>query len=275
MSTISVIIIVVISSLISGYLSWGIVEKKKWTLIISAIIVGSIMAYLGTVNLYMHNQFNMIENLVGSYNNSLSKSQNLISNLDDDNQKLIKLAFTDELEKVNNILEKVNEQNEIIIPKGEILNIWTKLIENSQKQFYASNLVPTKEWKYVNTDEFGIKPQVNAIKRGVDVKRINFFDKDKTEHKEGINLVHKAHQKNKIPSAQKSLESVKNNFTFNSLIEELRTADVVLVDDQILLLTTVDNNYEMEFAVLSFDKTKIKAAKSFFNKVFEDFPKRE
>ncbi len=271
MSTLSVVIIVVIASIISGFLSWGIAEKKKWTLITSAVIIGSVISYLGTINLYMHNQFNKIENLVGSYNNELSKAQNVIESLDKRNNKLTKRIFKDELNNLEYILDKISSQNEIIVEKNEILNIWTKLITNSKQSFYASNLVPPSEWQYVTSDDYGIKPQKEAISRGVDVKRINFFDEDSEIHKEGIELVYKNQSDNGIPSQKTSLKSVEDNFTFNSLIEELRTADVVLVDNEILLLTMVNKDYEMQFAVLSFDDTKISAAQKFFTKIFENF----
>jgi len=275
MNTITVLIIVVVSSIISGFLSWGINENKKWTLIVSAIIIGAVMSYLGTINLYMHNQFNKVENLVDSYDNSLSNANNAISSLDDNNKRLTKMIFTDKIEQIDLKLNKIFSENEIIIEKSDILNIWTFLIENAQVTFYASNLVPPDDWQYVNADNFGIKPQLAALNKGVDVKRVNFYDPTLSDHENGIKKVYQTQKEAGIPSDIKSIVDVYDNFTYNSIIQGLTTADVVLVDNEILLLTMVDRNYKMKYAVVCFDENRIKSARHFFQKLFENFPIEE
>ncbi len=276
MSTKIVLLIVVVSSAISGYLSWSLsVKEKKWPIVISSIIIGAIVSYVGTINLYMHNQFNQIESLVNSYNNELSNANHLINSLDDNNSDITKKIFGEKIEDINLKLNKIYTEKEIIIDKADILNIWTFLIEHSNQSFYATNLVPPKDWQYVNKDKFGIKPQLKAIKNKVDVKRINIFDPENSNHKNGIITVYENQKKAGIPSDTISIKNVLENYTYNSIIKELSTPDVVLVDNEILLLTIIDKNYEMQYAILCFDSNRIKSAQKFFKKLFEDFPEEK
>ena len=277
MSTTTVLIIVVISAIISGFLSWGILKnEKKWPLIVSAIIVGACVSYFATVNFYMHNQFNQIEELVDSYNNSLAEAKNKINSLDKNNKKITRMIFTEKIEGIDFILNRIHSSNEIIIEKSDILNIWTDLINNASHSFYASNVVPPDEWQYVNADKnYGIKPQLDAIKRGVDVKRVNLYNSNIQAHKDGINKLYNAHKEANIPSKIMSIQDIYDNFTYNSIIQVLTTEDVILVDNEILLLTHVDRDYNMKYAILCFDENRIKRAQQFFQKLFDDFPENK
>jgi len=268
MNTKTVIIIVVISSIISGFLSWGIVEKENWTLVVSATIVGASISYLGTVNFYMHNQFNKIEYLVEAYNNSLAKAKNRIDGLDKNNKKITKMIFNEELASIDLKLKKIHVNNEIVVEKSDVINIWTFLINNASRTFFASNFLPSDGWEYVNIDN-GVTLQKKAIARGVDVKRINFFDYRVDKHKEGIKTVYNKHIEAGIPSSIKSIKDL--DFTYNSIKQELTTTDVTFVDNELLLLTHMDEDFNIKYAILCFDENKIKSANLFFQKLFENF----
>lgn len=91
------------------------------------------------------------------------------------------------------------------------------------------------------------------------------------KHKIGIDSLYQFHNKNGIQSLKMSIQDLEAKYTYNSIIKELNTPDVILVDDEILLLTFVDKNYQLKSAVISFDENRIESAKIYFKKLFERF----
>ena len=196
--------------------------------------------------------------------NSLAKAKNSIDSLD---EKIVRDIFNEQIAIIDLKLKKIYSNNEIVIGKFDVIDVWASLIKKAESSFYASNLLPSYEWKHVNTDKFGIEPQKEAInKRGVDVKRVSFYYPAE-KHKNGILELYGKQKEAGIPSDIRPIEDL--NYTYNSLIQELRTADITFVDNKILLLTYLDIHYDMEYALLCFDENRIKCARIFFQKLFE------
>jgi len=275
MESILVLVVSILGGVISFLVELGIEKEYKASLLkkLSFFFIGSILSGLGTMTVFLTSDLQKLESdmvKIDKYivsTNTYSAAQQSIDNAND---PIVKLFFQERLFELEKSLREVSNQ-EIFVARNEILNTWEKLIKNSTKSVFATNLVSQDDWKFVSRDNAGLKVQEEAIKRGVKITRINFYDESVTGHKEGLESLRKLQEAIKINVYKLPISWIDNNETYNKTKQRLGTADIVIVDDEILLLTVVNpKTYKMEWATLTYNQEKILTAKNLFQKLLND-----
>jgi hypothetical protein len=170
------------------------------------------------------------------------------------------------------------------IPENEILNYWETLVNNSKKSFLAINIIP--DWSKVSRDNTGIQRQTEALKKGVNIRRIYMFGndcpKEDTNCEENIytgsmrTLFNTQKKLTELSFAGKFIQyeikknELRENPRYKIFRNKLGTDDIVIVDGEIVLLTFVDEKFQMQSAKISFQPDIVEAAKQLFDLLERD-----
>lgn len=167
------IIFAVVFAIVGSILSYLINKNddtNKFAKPALALIVSGIIGFMLPVIFFLNQQYTSLEESINSYKNSFSVAKKTIDKLDEEKYPITKSIFESKLNEFDLKFEKIATQNQIVIEKSDVLNIWNELINNAKFKFHASNVVLPEDWQYVNSNNFGVKPQLLAMKRNVDVK---------------------------------------------------------------------------------------------------------
>jgi hypothetical protein len=270
-----ILLVAIIGGLFSFLVEVGIEKEFRATMLrrISIFIIGSIISGLGTLTFFLANDFTKLHKEIKNIDEYLVTTNaysNAVRAVDNLNAPIAKFFFGERLIEIEKDLNDISNQD-IVIARSEILNNWEKLIKKAHKSVWATNLVSQDDWKFVSRDKAGLKVQEEAIKRGVEITRINFYDESVCGHKEGLASLKRLHESVNIKVYELPVAWIDNNETYNKTKQRLGTADIVIVDDAILLLTVVNpKTYKMEWATLTCNGEKILTAKNFFRKLLND-----
>lgn len=271
----TVLLIAIIGGLIAFLLELGIEKQFNVNLLkkINAMIVGAVISGIGTMTFFLANDFTKLQQdleMIDKYLIESNPYSNAVKSLDSIDKFLAKKFFESQLEKIEHSLEEISDK-EILLSRSEILNTWEGLINNAEIEILATNLVSLDDWKNVSRDNAGLAIQKEAIDRGVKITRINIYDKSVPSHKEGLDKLKELQESAGITVHNISLQYIDKNETYDHLKQRIGSFDVVIVDNQIVLLTTVNpKTYRMQWSKLTYSPQKVDLAKDLFNKLLND-----
>ena len=274
-SNIIVLLFAIIGGLVSFLLELGIEHKSSIKLAkkISAVIIGSVISGVGTMTFFLSNDFARLQqqlDLIDRYLIETGPYSKAVKTIDHIDTPLAKKFFGSRLVALEQALDEISDK-EILLSRNEILNIWEELIRSAKSEVLATNLVSQDDWKNVSRDNAGLNVQKSAIENGANITRINIYDDSLPSHKEGLDRLKELQQSIDIKVHSISFQYIDKNETYDHMKQRLGSLDVVIVDKQILLLTTVNpRTYKMEYAKLTYNPQKIAMATELFNKLLND-----
>jgi hypothetical protein len=226
-----------------------------------------------------------VDKIDGYFKNDADLYSRVVKKIGESSSKsdVRRVLLNQKLERLKSELSSL-DADYLSIPADEILNVWGTMVGNSKKQFYAINIVP--DWSKVSRDSTGIRGQKEALERGVNIKRIYVFGNDCPENMPNCEEKEYSDAMRKLFDKQSELrnETTKGQFTQyeikrNELREnpsyaefrnKLGTDDIVIVDDELVLLTVVDAKSKMLSAKVSFQPDIVNAAKQLFELLERD-----
>ncbi|MCG8096642.1 MAG: hypothetical protein JAZ17_23975 [Candidatus Thiodiazotropha endolucinida] len=274
-SNVIVLLVAIIGGLVSFLLELGIEKEFNITLVkkINAVIIGSVISAIGTMTFFLANDFTRLQqelDLIDKYlieTNPYSKAVKAIDHID---KPLAKKFFGNRLGSLEHSLNEITNK-EILLARSEILNTWEELVGSAKSEILATNLVSLSDWKNVSRDNAGLRIQKLAIERGVKITRINIYDESNASHKEGLNHLKTLQSEIGINVHNISLQYIDKNETYDLMKQRLGTFDVVIVDGEVVLLTTVNpKTYKMQWSKLTFNQRTVAMASELFNKLLND-----
>ena len=268
-----IFIVTVIGGLISLFLQLSIQGNPKIFKPIGATITGSIISAIGTTTFFLAHDLTRLREQLNSVDNYLIETDvyfKAVKAIDTMDRPLAKKPFEEQLRDIEKSLSNIaNEKKEILLRKDQILDTWEHLVKNAKSKILATNLVDFSDWNNVSRDKAGIAIQQSAIERGVKITRINIYDETNKSHEDGLNILREHQDKIGVTVHSISLQYIDAGGRYDSIKQELGgTLDVVIVDDEVVLLTTVDSKtYKMERSKLTYNPRTVETASKLFNKL--------
>lgn len=243
---------------------------RKIAIAVIGIILGGIFPLIyqmPTIFKDYSNSLNLIdENLNNS--NVIYATKSDISNIEN---KKVKEFFNNGLLKYEDKIEKIKKEKILHIEKNDVFNIWRKIISTSESgdKLYATNIVSYNEWGEFDISK-GESLQKEAISRQVEITRVYLFDDKVIGHVEGTEKLFTRDIKNNINAFKMNVQLAKKG-RFDEKLEKLKTIDMLLLNDELLLLTfTRDKDHKVKYSYLTYDKELIRIAKGYFDELLKD-----
>lgn len=174
--------------------------------------------------------------------------------------------------EINSRLDGIVNDDMIYIDRKDIKKIWKEIFSKTQSGYevWATNCVIPSEWRNFDmVKELVIDTQKEAIKRKIKIRRVHLIDYSEKNHVDGQLYIDSVltHQldsnyyESKIMSIKRFNSAINNKY-------DLRFKDIgisnVGSEDEILFITDISDNYSINGAWITTDKTKIEEAKKFY-----------
>lgn len=183
---------------------------------------------------------------------------------------LVRSVFRGRIATINNDLQSITRARAIRVGHEEILNTWRDLVGGARKCVWATNLVSATDWQKVARDS-GLAVQKAARKRSVKITRVNLFDEAVAGHQQGLQDLRKQQEHIGVHVHELPATWVLTNPTYRRYLDVLGTADVVIVDGEIVLLTHVDPKSDAIInATVTYNREQVEVAKQYFQRLLQE-----
>lgn len=159
-------------------------------------------------------------------------------------------------------------QYDIQLKREEVIPCWELLIEKSNEQVFATNIISMDDWKNFSPTS-GKDVHQRAMKKGIGVRRILIYDG--RDENDKLLLEHKAKEQlewgenMEIGMIERSW--FETSFASNTM-RELGTLDIVIYDAETVLLTSYDDNQMIVSATLTHNERRVKTALGLYDKLW-------
>lgn len=274
------IIFIVISAFLGLILEliYTLVVKKEsisWQrLIITPTIfalVGFYAEKIAEIDHKLNENSELLNNYVTVHNSSIEYLSAIESLNKLEKQSPLKFVLQEELQFIKEKLKQI-EQYELKLRREEVIPKWESLIENSNSEILATNIVSLDDWKKFSPTE-GEEKHRKALAKKVVIKRIFIFNGG--NDKGYKNLVEKAKEQAKWGVDVRLLngEWISESPFVSDLLRDIETMDIVIYDKESVLLTNVDRDDKIISATLTNNQLKLKKAQLFFEKLWNESKK--
>jgi tetratricopeptide (TPR) repeat protein len=274
------IIFIVISAFLGLILEliYTLVVKKEsisWQrLIITPTIfalVGFYAEKIAEIDPKLNENSELLNNYVTVHNSSIEYLSAIESLNKLEKQSPLRFVLQEELQFIKEKLKQI-EQYELMLRREEVIPKWESLIENSNNEILATNIVSLDDWKKFSPTE-GEEKHRKALAKKVGIKRIFIFNGG--NDKGYKNLLEKAKEQAKWGVDVRLLngEWISESPFVSDLLRDIETMDIVIYDKESVLLTNVDRDDKIISATLTNNQLKLKKAQLFFEKLWNESKK--
>ena len=247
---------------------------RKFTIGIIGATIGAIFPLL-FIFPYRYEEFSKIIERVDSSikeTNDLYSAKSEIGRIE--NQR-VKALFNNEFNKLNEKVNLIKDKQTVHIEGSDVSNVWRKIIEKSKEGdvIRATNIVSFDSWGEFDITN-GESVQKKAINRGTKITRIYFYDEKVKYHKQYTDTLYKRDLKNKIEAYQISYSVPKTN-RYDNYYNKLNSYDIVLLNNEILLITFTDDKHKIKYSYLTYNREYIDVADKYFNKLLNEIKENE
>ena len=180
---------------------------------------------------------------------------------------LLKKALNNSKDDLRKICEGKYEIN-----KDEVMEWWELLIDSADKSVVTTNLVRPSSWDDVAKDGTGGRVQKNAVNSGVDICRFNVANYgacDSVSDEEKYEALIDLHESAGVIVEEVDFEELKTIRQLRSTMNDL-SEDIVLVDDEVILMTTVSFSCDLVSSTISVDEHDVSEAITFFTRIIHN-----
>lgn len=274
-STASILTIIVVAVIaISVELIYTLVIKKEilsWGRLFIISFISAALAFCGEKIIEIDHKINENTELLDKYVTVHNSSIEYLSALENlyklEKQSPLRFVLQEELQTIKDKLKQI-ELCKLKLRREEVIPKWESLIENSNKEILATNIVSLDEWKKFSPTE-GEEKHRKALSKGVTIKRIFIYNGN--NDKSYQNLVEKAKAQTNWGVKVRLLngEWINESPFVSDLLRDIETLDVVIYDNESVLLTNAPNG-NIVSATLTNNSQQLKKANLFFEKLWNE-----
>jgi hypothetical protein len=242
-------------------------SKQDWVVVLGFALVGGILTQGAVNSIVTARLLPQVKDRLedrSAYRRALSAVERIPD-------REVRAVFQAGISDIDLQLQKIAE-GKLTIDRNGVFSYWQRLIELSEEQVQATNLVSDADWELFGPGGAGTPPQREAAMRGIAITRVMVYDPQVQHHQEGLRRT-ACYQLRQIPNLRVYEISLQRlgHPPYQGWLRTLNTPDIVIYDEKLLLTTkTIENDRTIDFSELSTDELLLGTAQQFYRRLLQD-----